>query len=101
MVGPRRRGDVDLLLAIVEALEEGGAQAESTSTGDGLGDGNAVEGGRVGAVGELGGELGEFGNTGDASVLLVQLVVNDLLLGGADRGEDIRLALVVTVGTDT
>ncbi len=101
VVGPRRGGDVNLLLAGVEAGEEVGANAQSTGAGDGLGDGQAVEGGRVLAVSELGGQGRKLGNTGDAGVLLVQLLVNDLLLGLADGGQDIRLALVITVSADT
>lgn len=101
VVGPGRGGDVNLLLAGVEAGEEVGANAEGASAGDGLGDGQAAEGGRVLAVGELGGQGRELGNTGDAGVLLVQLLVNNLLLGLTDGGQDIRLALVITVGTNT
>lgn len=100
VVGPRGGRDVDLLLAGVEALEEGGADSQGTSAGDGLGDGDAVEGGVL-AVGELGGQGGQLGDTGDAGVLLVHLVVNDLLLGVADRGQDVGLALVIAVGTNT
>lgn len=101
VVRPRRGGDVDLLVAGVVTGEEGSTDAQSTSAGDGLGDGEAVEGGRVGAVGELGCEGGELGDSGDAGVLLVQLGVDDLLLCLADGGEDVGLACIVTVGTDT
>jgi hypothetical protein len=81
--------------------EEGSANAEGTGAGDGLGDGEAVEGRRVGAVGEFGGERGELGDTGDPGVLLVQLCVDDLVLGLTDGGEDVGLASIVTVSTDT
>lgn len=101
VVGPRGVGDVDLLGAGVESLEEGSTDPEGTSTRDGLGNDKTVEGRRVLAVGEDGGSLGEVGETGDAGVLLVQLVGNDLVLGSTDRGEDVRLALVVTVSADT
>lgn len=101
VVGPRGSGDVDLLLAVVELLEEGGADAESTSTGEGLGDDETVKSRRVGAVSELGGEGRELRNTGNSSVLLVHLAINNLLLGSADRGEDKGLAPVITVSTNT
>lgn len=56
------------------ALEESTTDAQGTSAGDGLGDGDAVvvEGLRVSAICEPKRGLGEAGYTGDASVLLVQ-----------------------------
>lgn len=81
--------------------EELSANAESTSAGDGLGNGEAVQGRRVGTVGELGCEGGELGDTGDAGVFLVELCVDNLALGLADGGENVGLASIVTVGTDT
>ena len=101
VVGPGRGGDADLLLARVPAVEELAADAEGTGAGDGLGDGELVEGGRVGAVGELGGSRGEFGDTGDACVLLVHLLLGDALLGLADRGQDVWLASIIAVGANT
>lgn len=101
VVGPGRGGDVNLLLAGVEAGEEVGANAQGASAGDGLGDGQAVEGGRVLAIGELGSQRGELGNTGDAGILLVQLLINNLLLGFADGWQDIGLSLVITVSANT
>lgn len=100
VVGPGRGRDVDLLGARVEALEEGGADAQGAGAGDGLRDGEAVEGGAVLAVGQDGGGLGELGHSGDAGVFLVQPRGDDLLLGLADGGEDVWLALVIAVGTD-
>jgi hypothetical protein len=98
VVGPAGGGEVDLLCAGVEALEERSADAEGTGSGDGLGDDEAVvlDGGGVGAVGELGGGAGEGGDTGDASVLLVEARCDDLVLGGADGRQDVGLALVIT-----
>lgn len=98
VVSPAGVGEVDLLRAGVELLEESTTNAQSTGTGDGLGDDEAVvlDGGGVGAVSELGGGGGEGGNTGDASVLLVQAGCDDLVLSGADGGQNVRLALVVT-----
>lgn len=83
-------------------LEEGTAYPEGAGAGDALGDDNAVlvDGGAVGAVGEEGGGLGEVGHTGDAGVLLVEVLLDDLLLGVSDGGQDVRLALVVAVGAD-
>lgn len=100
VVGPRRVRDVDLLGSGVEALEEGGADAQGARAGYGLGDDEAVEGGAVLAVGQHGGGLGELGHTRDAGVLLVQPRGDDLLLGLADGGQDVWLALVIAVGAD-
>ena len=85
------------------ALEEGTTDAQGTGAGDGLGDGDAVLGERlrVGAVGELESGLGELGDTSDAGVLLVKGRVDDLLLGLLYGGQDVGLALVVAVGTNT
>jgi hypothetical protein len=82
----------------VEALQERTTDAQSTSTGDGLGDDETVlgQGGGVLAVGELGSGVGEGRDTGDAGVFLVEARSNDLVLGLADGGQDVRLALVVT-----
>lgn len=98
VVGPAGVGEVDLLGAGVEALKESTSDAEGTGTGDGLGDDQAVilEDSRVGAVGKLGGGVGEGGDTGDTSVFLVAARRNDLVLGGADGGQDVGLALVIT-----
>jgi hypothetical protein len=85
------------------ALEEGTAYPEGAGAGNALGDDNAVlvDGGAVGAVGEDGSGLGEVRHTGDAGVLLVEVLLDDLLLGLADGGQDVGLSLVVTVGADT
>mgnify|MGYP000868618480 CR=1 FL=1 len=101
VVSPRRGGDADDLLARVPTVEELGANTKSTSTRDGLGRGNPVEGGGIRAVGQLDGGLGEFGNTSDTSILLVHLLLDDGLLSLADRGQDVGLASIVAVGTDT
>lgn len=100
VVGPRRVGDVNVLSAGVEGAEEGGGDAQGTGAGDGLGDGEAVEGGVGLAVGEARGGGGELGEASDAGVLLVQLGSDDLLLRGADGGEDVGLAGVIAVGAD-
>ena len=100
VVGPRGGRDVNLLVAGVEALEESSADSQGTSAGDGLGNGDAVEGGIL-TVGKLGSESRQLGDTGDAGVLLVHVVFHDLLLGVADRGQDVGLALVITVGANT
>jgi hypothetical protein len=98
VVGPAGGGKVDLLRVGVETLEESTADPQGTGAGDGLGDDEAVflEDGRVGAVGQLGGGLGEGRDAGDAGILLVAARGHDLVLGGADGGQDVRLALVVT-----
>ena len=98
VVGPAGVGQVNLLRAGVEALEESTTNAEGTGTGDGLGDDETVvlNDGGAGAVGQLGGGVGEGRDTGDTSILLVAARSNNLVLGGANGGEDVGLALVVT-----
>lgn len=101
VVSPRRGRDVDLLLAGEELLEESSTNTEGTGTRDGLGDGDAIKGGALGTVGQLGGGGRELGNTSDSGVLLVQLGIDDLELGLTDRGENVGLASIVAVGTNT
>lgn len=101
VVGPRGRGNVNILVALVETLEESGTDTQGTGAGDGLSDSDAVEGWGVGGVGEFCGQGRKLGDTGDASVLLVQLGVDDPALSLADRGQDKGLALVIAVCTDT
>jgi hypothetical protein len=98
VVGPARVRQVDLLRARVEALEESTANAESTGSGDGLGDDEAVilDNGGAGTIGQLGSGVGEGRDTGDASILLVAARGDDLVLSGADGGKNVGLALVVT-----
>jgi hypothetical protein len=100
VVGPGRGRDANLLLAGTPALEESSSEAESAGAGDGLGDGELVEDRGVVSVGKLGGSLREAGYTGDASVLLVGLALDNALLGLADGGEDVGLARVIAVGTN-
>jgi len=85
VVGPRGGGNVNGLLAGVEAGEEGSANAQSTSTRDGLGDGQTVKSRAVLAVGEYSSGLGELGKTRNGSVLFVQASRNHLLLSLAHR----------------
>lgn len=85
----------------VEPLEESAGNTKSTGSGDGLGDCYVVEDWAVLSVCEDGGGLGESRYTGDASVLLVENLVYDALLGGTNRRQDVWLAVVVTVGADT
>lgn len=98
VVGPAGVGQVNLLRAGVEALEESTTNAEGAGTGDGLGDDKTVilDDGGAGAVGQLGGGVGEGRDTGDTSILLVAARSNNLILGGANGGEDVGLALVIT-----
>ena len=84
-------------------LEESTTDPEGAGAGNALGNDNAVlvDGSAVGSVGEEGSSLGEVRNTGDAGVLLVEVLLDDLLLGLSDGGKDVRLSLVVAVGADT
>ena len=101
VVGPAGVGKVDLLRVGVEALQESTTNSQGTGSRDGLGDDEAVllQDGGVGAVGKLSGGLGEGRDTGDASVLLVAARGHDLVLGGADGGQNVRLTRVVTYTT--
>jgi hypothetical protein len=103
VVRPRGVGDVDCFCVWVVALDEGTADAEGTSARDGLGDGDAVlvEGRGVGAIRELEGGLSEVGHTRDAGVLLVQVRLDNLLLGFPYGREHVWLALVVAVCAHT
>jgi len=103
VVGPRGGGDVDGLCSRVVSLEESTTYPQGTSAGDGLGDGDSAffERSGLGAVGEQSGSLGEVGDTGDAGVLLVEVLLDHLLLGLLHGGQDIGLSLVVTVCADT
>lgn len=100
VVGPGWCRDIDLLVSGEESLEESGAEAQGTSARDGLSDGHAVQDGRVGSVGELGSQGREFSNASNAGVFLVQLFAHDLLLGFADRWQNVRLALIITICAD-
>ena len=98
VVGPAGVGQVDLLRVGVEALQERTADSQGTGAGDGLGDDETavLDDGRVLAIGQLRGGAGERRDTGDAGIFLVAARGNDLVLGGADGGENVGLALVIT-----
>lgn len=91
------------VLVLIETLEEDGAKMVGTGAGDGLDGGDAVlgDGGGVGTKDELGSSTGEFWQTSDVEVFMVdRLVGNEIGLRFLDRGKHVRLAIVVTVGTD-
>lgn len=101
VVRPRRVWEVDGLSVRVETLEESTTNAKGTGSGNGLGDGHVLEELGVGAIGEAGGGLGESGNTGDPGILFVQTTLQDTLLGGTNRWQDIGLSSIITVCTHT
>ena len=101
VVGPGWVWDVDLLCSWVPFGEELATNAESASAGDGLGDDEAVESGGALTVGEDGGSLSEFWYTGDAGVLLIHLSLDDLVLGGANRWQNVWLSGIITVCANT
>lgn len=101
VVGPGGSRDVDGLVAWVVAGEEVTADAQGTGAGNGLGDGDAVEGGAILAVGELGSRVDKLGDTGDAGILLVQAGGNNLVLSLAYGRQDVWLSLVISVSSDT
>lgn len=98
VVGPAGGRNIDLLRVRVETLEESTSDAQSTGTGDGLGDGKTVlrDHRGIGTVGQLGRSRCEGRDTSDTGILLVEARVDNLVLCGADGGQDVRLALVVT-----
>lgn len=101
VVGPGRGGNVDLLVAGVPAGEEFTTDPQGTGAGDGLCNNQAVEGGAVLAVGQFSSGARKLRHTSDAGVFLVHARRNDLVLSLEDRGKDVWLSLVITVGTNT
>jgi hypothetical protein len=101
VIGPRWSWQVDSLVVGVVTLQESAGNAQSTGSGDGLSDSHIVQDRAVGTVGKDRSSLGESRNTSDTGVLLVQVLLGDALLGGANGRQNVRLALVVTVGTNT
>lgn len=83
VVRPRRVGDVDGAVALVELGEEEGAEMDGTGAGDGLDGGGALlaDGGRVGAEHQLVGLRGEADDTGDGGIFVVEfrVVAEDLV----------------------
>lgn len=98
VVGPAGGRKVDLLRAGEEAVEECTADSQSTSSGDGLSDDEAVllQDSRVDSVGQLGCSLGERGNASDSSIFLIVARCDNLVLGGTNGGQNEGLSLVVT-----
>lgn len=60
----------------------------------------AVEGARIRAVCEEGSGLSKFGDTSDSSVFLIELCLDDFVLGGSNGWQDVWLPLVVPVCAD-
>ena len=98
VVGPARVREVDLFRVGIEALQESTTDSQGTGTRNGLGDDEAVllNGRGVLTIGQLCSGLGERRNTGDTSVLLVKAGGNNLVLCGANRGQNVGLTLVIT-----
>ena len=82
-------------------MKESTSNAERSCSRDGLCDDDAVESGRAGSVRQESCGLGKLGYTCDTSVFLVQFGLNNFVFCGSDGWENVRFALVVTVGTDT
>lgn len=80
--------------------EEFSVNVESISVGDGLGNGEVVQGRRVGIVGEFGCEGGEFGDIGDVGVFFVEFCVDNFVFGFVDGGENVGFVSIVMVGID-
>lgn len=101
VVCPRGVGEVDSLRVGVVSLEEGTSDSQGSGSGNGLRDGNIVKDGALRTVREDSGGLGESGDTSDSGVLLVESLLEDALLSSADRGQDVGLAGIITVCTDS
>lgn len=103
VVTPRRRRQVDGLGVRVMTSQEGAANPQRTRTRDGLRRRNTtfLDGRRVFAVCQHDGVLDKVGETSDGKVLLVVLLSQDLLLGLADRGQDVGLAVLIAVSSYT
>jgi len=87
-----------------EFLQESTNDIESTSTGESLSgdDTGIVDSGVIETEKNTTGTLGEVSKTINGQVLLVESVVRDnLLLNLADNGENERLAIVISVSTNT
>jgi len=83
--------------------EEGEAESERSSSGDGLGssDSSFLEGRGVLSEGELLGLLNEGVNSLDSSVLVVHVEGEDSLFGDSNTREDVGLAGIVSVSSHT
>lgn len=103
VVGPTGSGNVDGLCGRVVSLQESTADPQGTGSRDGLSDCDSafLDWCRIGTVCEKSCSLGEFRDTGDACIFLVELLLDNLLLGGQNRGKDVRLSLVVAVCANT
>lgn len=100
VVCPSGSGKEDLL-GREELGEELSSDPQRTSTGDGLGGGDAALLERSGVLSISEGDscLNKGGNTSDSGVFLVQFFGSDLLFGLTNRFQHVRLAIVVAVGT--
>lgn len=102
MVSPGRVRDVDR--SISELSDESSENIEGTGSRKGLARGNSSTGdiSVVPSEESTSGSLVEGGITINRGVFFIEgHVLADHLLGLADNGEDVRLTVVVTVGTNT
>jgi hypothetical protein len=102
VVTPGRVGDINR--GVSELSQEGSEDVEGTGSGKSLGGGNSSTGdiGMVPSEESTSSSSVEVGITINGSVFFIEgHVFADHLLGLADNGEDVRLSVVVTVGTDT
>jgi hypothetical protein len=102
--GPGLGGDHDIdVLVRVPVGEEGETKSERSSSGDGLGSSDSVllEGDGVGSEGELLRSGDERVDTLDSSVLVVHIVGEDSLFSDSNARQDVRLVVVISVGSHT
>jgi len=102
--GPGLGGDHDInVLVRVPVGEEGETESERSSSGDGLGSSNSVllKGDGVGSEGELLRSGDERVNTLDSSVLVIHIVGEDSLFSDSNARQDVRLVVVISVGSHT
>ena len=104
MSGPGRIGNVDLgRLVGVPLSEELETNPQRSSTGDGLArdDSIVLDDSAVGAIGKLGTLLSVARNTINTSVLVIHSLLKNCFLSLFDAIKDVRLAIVISVGTHT
>jgi hypothetical protein len=102
--GPGLGGNHDInVLVGVPVGEEGKTESERSSSRDRLSSSNSVllEGLRVLSESELLGLVDEGVNTLDSSVLVIHVVGEDSLLSDSNARQDVRLVVVVSVGSHT
>jgi hypothetical protein len=102
--GPGLLGDHNINVFVrVPVSEEGKSESERSSSGERLSSSNSVfiEGFAFISESELLGFVDEGVNTLDSSVLVIHIGSKNSLFGDSNAREDVRLAVVISVGSHT